>query len=272
MKKKVKEINIDGNINKKICLISDIHFYRNYNLKIFDIIEKNIKANKPDYICIPGDIIDIPNLEISKLKPLYDFLTRLGSICKVFISLGNHDLSVDHSYYYNEPYIKSLSSIKNVFLLANNEYIDKNIRFIGIMDNVNVSHKEHGLDNIIIKDYNNLFKMIDIKDNKYNILLAHNPIYLVKKETTKKIDDWSYISLVLSGHTHGGLMPEFIKTHYGIVSPAKRLLPKNIRGKFCINGTNIIISNGVVKLSYCAGVLHKFNFLFPISIDYINIK
>lgn len=271
MLKEIKNIKIDNKLNKKICLISDIHFYRNYNLNTFKLLLDNINKNKPDYICIPGDIIDIPNLNITELTPLKNFLEELGKICKVIITLGNHDISVNHSYYYNEPYINFLKGLKNIHLLIDEEYIDNNIRFIGFKDNVLVSHKEVGYDKVVINDYNNLFKKIKPDNKKYNILLAHNPIYLVREKTYKNIKELNKINLILSGHTHGGLMPSFLPFKFGIISPGKRFFPNKIRGIYKLDNTKLIISNAVIKLSYSAHSLSKLNFLFPVSIYYINI-
>ena len=272
MIKEIKNINIKGSIDKRICLISDIHFYRDYNLLIFKKIIDTLSNIKPDYICIPGDIIDVPNLSINELQVLYEFLGDLGKIAKVIVSLGNHDISVNHSYYFNEPYINGLKDIKNLYLLIDEEYIDGDIRFIGFKDNVKVSHKETGFDKVVIKDYDDLFKKIKVKNDKYNILLAHNPIYLVRPSIYKNIKEFNKIDLILSGHTHGGLVYSFIPGKFGIISPAKRFFPSKVRGKYLLDKTNLIISDGIMKLSHAAGVFHKFTGLFPISIYNINIK
>lgn len=270
MRKYVKKSILKGSINKTICLISDIHFYYKYNKSIFNIILTDIKENKPDYICIPGDIIDFPNMDLKSLKPLYNFLEELGKISKVIITLGNHDLTLDHNYFYDKKYVTELRNIKNVFLLENEEYIDGDIRFIGETDNALLSHKEVGYDKEVIDEYNVLLKNID--DKKYNILLAHNPIYLVKDKVINGIKNYDKLDLILSGHTHGGILPNNLDIHFGIVSPGKRLFPKNVRGTFNKKGVTHIISNGILKFSNSAHILHKLTGLFAISIDYINIK
>lgn len=272
MLKEINTFRVKGKIDKKICLISDIHYYKNYNVKIFDKILQNVKEENPDYICIAGDIIDIPNLYGKDLDPLIAFLRKLASIKKVIASLGNHDLVIERNFFYNEEYINRLREIPNFHLLINEEYIIDNIRFIGFKDNIDVSHNEVGYDDIVIKDYNSLFKNLKIDNNYYNVLLAHNPIYLVHDSVIKGITKIEDISLILSGHTHGGLCPNFLFGHRGLISPNKKFFPKDIRGMFNKKNTTIIISSGVVKLSTCSGMFRHFNFLFPFNINYIKIS
>jgi len=50
--------NLSNKYNKTIALFADIHYSKKYPLKNLKKIIENIKFNKPDYICIPGDIID----------------------------------------------------------------------------------------------------------------------------------------------------------------------------------------------------------------------
>lgn len=270
MRKYVKNINIKGDIDKTICLISDIHFYKKFYYQIFDIVLDDIKDKNIDYICIPGDLIDVANLKIDELKPLYKFLEELGKKAKVFITLGNHDLTVDHKYYYNKEYIKGLRNIKNVYLLEDEEYIDGKIRFIGESDNAFLSHKEVGYDDIYIDEYNKLLANID--DKKYNILIAHSPIYLVKDKVINGIKNYDKLDLILSGHTHGGMLPNKLNVHFGIISPGKRLFPRNIRGIFNKKGVTHIISNGLMKFSNSAKILNKITGLYALDISYINIK
>ena len=47
-----------GDIGKKICLITDLHYSEDYDLSILDRIEASIIKHKPDFICLSGDIID----------------------------------------------------------------------------------------------------------------------------------------------------------------------------------------------------------------------
>lgn len=260
--------NIKGNINKKICLISDIHFYKPFNNKVFDILKENIDENKPDYICVPGDLVTEADLNDKDLKPLYSFFEELGSKYKVIISIGNHDISVKNKKKENKHFFEKLNSIKGVEVLINDSYIDENIRFIGYLDNLDATLNEKGYEKVVTDEFNELLDKVNIDSKYYNILLCHNPIYISR--IYKDIKKWAFLSLVLSGHTHGGIF--HLKGNSGLISPCKKLFPKEIRGHYLKNKVHIIISDGVTKLSYSAKLFRHFNFLFPISINYINIS
>ena len=82
----------------KIGLISDIHYYPDYNTKIFTRITNQLKMNKPNYLCIAGDILDTTKyLELDKL---FNWLNELSKICPIIAVLGNHDEKCG----YTEPY------------------------------------------------------------------------------------------------------------------------------------------------------------------------
>lgn len=262
---------LNGKIKTTICLLSDIHFYHKYNKKTFDKIINNIKVHKPNYICIAGDIIDNPVIiNTPIINKLYDFIKELSMITKVIISIGNHDIADKQRYCYNKEFFNKLNSFNNVKLLDNEIYIDNNICFIGYTQSFSTIFKEVGEEEIIIDEVNNLLKKINNKN--YNILLAHNPLYILKDEVYTKLNNFNKVNLMLSGHTHGGLTPSFIKGNIGFVSPLKAFFIDNARGYLKKGNTDIIISTGIVKLSYSAGLLHPFNCLFPTSINYIDIE
>ena len=80
--------------NKKIeettiALLSDIHFHPNFNKKVFDQILKQINDNKPNYICITGDILD--DSSYTDLKDLEIFLNKISNIVTTIVVIGNHD-------------------------------------------------------------------------------------------------------------------------------------------------------------------------------------
>ena len=53
-----KNYDIESKINKKIVLLSDIHYYNKKDIKKLNKILKKIQSINPDYICISGDLID----------------------------------------------------------------------------------------------------------------------------------------------------------------------------------------------------------------------
>ena len=236
-------IETDKNINVKIAHVSDIHFSENYKLKRFEKIIEKIKTIEPKYICITGDIID--TYEATKSKQLYylkKFINDLAQIGKVIISIGNHE-------YIHAPNIDWLKKIETekIKVLDNEILEEENISFIGYNPDYKYYY-EYNENRLSI--YNKeLEQLIEKSKNEYKIQLLHTPMLILKKDNYKKINNISKIQFILSGHTHGGMMPSFIPGHTGIVSPTKELFPKNIRGKIKKDNTTVIISSGIIKLS-----------------------
>ena len=85
--------------------------------------------------------------------------------------------------------------------------------------------------------------------NKFNILLAHNPLF---------IDDYSRwgADLVLSGHMHGGIIRIPI-IGVGIASPEKDYFPKYDAGEFKVGNTTMIVNRGIGASSSGLRVFNK---------------
>ena len=82
-------------LNKKIVLISDIHYYDKKDIKLLDKVLDRIYEINPDYICITGDITDISNIYDEDY--FIDWLKRLSSKIKVIVVLGNHEYYIKKS-------------------------------------------------------------------------------------------------------------------------------------------------------------------------------
>lgn len=259
--------------NKKIALFSDIHFNIKYNYQLFLDIINNLKKNKPDYICIPGDIIDNNSvLEKETLKNrLYRFIEELSTISKVIISIGNHEKLYNNGYRdsHDVEFFNKLNNIKNVYVLDNENKIFDNLNFIGFNPSTEYYRKKEDI-NILIKDFDKITDKID--KNKYNILLCHSPIKIMQEEMFLKTNIKD-IDLILSGHMHNGLVFSIfnkLKGTRGFIGPYHNLFPLFARGTFKKGETSIVITGGVIKLAYDTH-LNKFNKIFSTDIDYINI-
>ena len=130
-----KKYEFKSTENIKIVHISDIHFSDNFNLKNLDLILENIKMQNPDYRCIPGDLIDKTNIKNESIEKYIDWLKKLATINKTIVVLGNHDIEYrtkkENKHKENEYFISSLKKIKNLYLLRNDIYKDKNVTFVG---------------------------------------------------------------------------------------------------------------------------------------------
>ena len=244
MKIQNKFYNID--IDKTIILIADIHYTNKKDIKHLDKVLTRIKELKPDYICIPGDIID--KVYIKDEDYLVDWIKRLSDINKVIISIGNHEYRINKIkkiYGFNEELFKKIKSINNVYVLDNSNIILDNINFIGLTFPIKhyYFYKE--------KNDPNFNSYLNFKPNKkyYNILLCHSPFNIINTKLN--------VDLVLCGHTHGGIIPRIFRSitkSNGLIDPCKRLFPRNIYGNIK-KSNNIIITSGISVLPKELGIL-----------------
>ena len=118
----VNNYELGNKYNKKIALFADIHYSKKYPLKNLNKIIENININKPDYICIPGDIIDDATIiDDKEIEYLINFIKELTKISKVILSYGNHDELVikKHQYKKTTTFFKNLNKIQNLYFLDN---------------------------------------------------------------------------------------------------------------------------------------------------------
>ncbi len=273
----IKNVNLQlSNIyHKKIAVFSDIHYVKGYSLKKLECIYQNLKKNKPDYICIVGDLLDKGNvLEDPLSKHLFiTWLRKLSKLASVIISLGNHDVAIYTSHWeYRHPkeLLEEITQIPNVHVLNNTVYQDNHICFIGYTPAFSYYFKSSENPDSYIEDFKEKILSVLSKDN-YNVLLCHTPIYVTYPKLTSD-SLFSSIHLVLSGHMHNGIIPISLKGNYGIISPCKTFFPKYARGNFQIGNTQYYISGGVITFSKVSPkLLHLLNCCFPIHIEYIEI-
>lgn len=260
MKISNKNYNISNNLNKTIILISDLHYKSEKDLERLNSVLNSIKRLNPNYICIPGDIIDKSSIKDQDL--LISWFKELSMISKVFISIGNHEFYINKKnkeFGLNKEFFNKLESIDNLCVLDNKNIIVDNINFIGITIPINYYSE----------DYNDNFdECLDkINSNKkyYNILLCHSPINICKSQILKEKN----INLVLCGHMHGGVVPKFLRPifkHMGIISPNRKLFPKYAYGHIKKENTDILITSGIRVLPY-----ENLNKFFKPEIVKINI-
>lgn len=220
--------------DKKIVFISDLHdkIFGDGNKELFDLIENE----NPDFILIGGDIVVTKNKKCD-LKPLDTFLCELVKIAPVYYANGNHE----QRFFYEEnkdTYGKYKDEFLNILNKNNVHYLDDSfvdideIRIYGL-SLYKECYQDFTYKRITEKDIENKIGKTD-KD-KFNILLAHSPMYLDKYEK------WG-ADLGLSGHFHGGVMR---LGKQGVLSSQWQLFHKWCVGQFKINDTDFVVSAGL---------------------------
>ncbi len=234
-------IKTTSKIKKEVTffLISDLHYFKPKDLKKCQFILEEIHKRKPAYLMIAGDLLD--STKVVHQHFFIDFIRACALETTILIGIGNHDITFIEEkkilYDGNKNFWKQLNKIKNVYVLDNTSFETDELCIYGFP----YSYYYEKLD---VKDFLNQY-LIDTNPQKINILLAHDPTI------TSKYDMTSY-DMVLSGHTHNGMIPKILEKmvkNRGFISPAKRLFPEKVRGRFQIKNTDIIISGGITKLS-----------------------
>ena len=240
-----KKYDLGNGLNKKIVLISDMHYYSKKDIIRLNYVLDNIKKINPDYICISGDILDKSN--VLDFYLLIQWLKKLSNITKVIATLGNHEFYNNKRkkiYRLNHKYINQIKKIQNLYLLNNENKIIDNINFIGLVlpiEHYMLSYEKE-------EEFKSYIKTIETDNKHYNVLLCHSPVNISKKEILSKIN----VDLVLCGHMHGGLVPRFLRFLFrtkGLISPQKSLFPKYVYGNIKVENKNVIITSGIKILS-----------------------
>lgn len=218
-------------------LMADLHnhIYGPDNERLLAAIE----AQRPDAILVAGDML-ISNTKQS-FEPALALFQRLGEKkFPVFYGNGNHEHRLRmHPEIYGGMYQEYTDGLRacGVKILENKRAIfaardcqvsiygfDLDLRFYQRMN------REHFREQELL----DAFGKPD--STKYNILLAHNPVYF------EQYADWG-ADLTLSGHLHGGVIR--IPGIGGLITPQARLFPKYDAGLFDRNGKSLIVSRGL---------------------------
>lgn len=270
---KINNVSYDlkGKVNKKIVLISDLHYYNKEDLIKLNLVLEEIKLINPDFICIPGDFVD--EAKVHDMDLFIDYLKRLARVSKVIMSIGNHDVITHedgrHHYEVNDTFFNEIKKIRNLHFLDNQVKEIDGVCFIGI--NLEFNYYYRSMSNK--KDFMEYFNKIkNIDSKKYNVLLCHSPVTVTEDEIVKKLNN--KINLVLCGHMHGGLTPIWLQKILKdrvLINPSKnRLFVKNSYGYLRIRNINFVITSGITKLSHL-GNLSLFDKLFSPEIVTINL-
>lgn len=220
----------------KVLFFSDMHNkqYGTDNEQLLECARKE----KPDIILLGGDMI------VGRIRgyntDTVAFICELSKICTVYYALGNHEQRMkDEPELYGdlfEKYVEEFRGYDVRFLMnETRDILGKNIRVTGL--------------NIPMKAYDKIKKYKDYSVNameqaigklqdeeKYNILLAHNPTYMHIYRR------WN-ADLILSGHFHGCAVR--LPKIGGIITPQLHLFPKYSGGLYNKKYEDIVVSRGL---------------------------
>lgn len=217
----------------KIVLISDLHSkeFGENNLKLAE----KIKAENPDIIAVVGDMLSLTDQDH---KIVIELLENLTDIAPTYYSLGNHEIRYKNS----DDLVKDIKNTDTVFL--NNEMI--NIDING--DKITIGGlSEYPYYDFDAPEFNNeeryfLDKFIAQQKDNFSILLAHEPEFYMWKFKDLQLD------LMLSGHTHGGLIQvPFIG---GLYAPNQGFFPDYTKGTYSSATATMIVSSGLSNSNF----------------------
>jgi predicted MPP superfamily phosphohydrolase len=158
----------------RLFFISDIH-RRRISEKLMEQVEGEI-----DLVIIGGDLME-KGVPFERVRENIRMLKKLGPVYFVW---GNNDYEVDFHQ------LDALLLDENVKILANTSALFESeegeaLELLGVDD---VSRKSAHLH----------LALMDTRKESFKILVSHNP------SVHKKVKKEDHISLMLSGHTHGG--------------------------------------------------------------------
>lgn len=199
---------------------------------------RSIESINPDFVILAGDMITSYMQSSYNSDVAFDFLQELVQKFTVYYGVGNHEQRYKaEPDRFEDKYDKLVEFVEKLGIhFLSDSYIDRDdgkIRIYGFdipIDNYRRAVKTYLPDGII----NDRFGNPD--EDKYNILIAHNPDFF---------DDYVAFGpdLVLSGHLHGGIVA--IPGIGGVISPQLRLFPKYDFGTFTKGKTTMIVSRGI---------------------------
>ena len=237
----VENSKIDKNL--KIMFLSDLH-NRNMTSKLDSII----KEENPDIIICGGDMVNEKLKETANFFKLLDVLDNY----KTYYTFGNHEEYLEEDL---DEYKKKLKKYNIILLNDKKTSISKNIILYGLESEMEMYQR---FNKPMLSDDYIVNKLGKVNENKFNILLAHNPLEFKSYYKTN-------YDLVLSGHIHAGLIR--IPFIGALFSPDYTLFPKYSEGKYKKNNTTMIVSRG---LGFSKRIPLRIN--NPAEVVIINLK
>lgn len=221
--------------NFKIVQLSDFHSkgYRNTTEKIIS----KIKKINPDIIVMTGDMV---SYDMTGREEFEKLVKELSKIYPIYYIDGNHEHLAEKltpgEYLFLMEFLKELGVIT-----IKNDYVEiyktnESINLYGV--NIPLDWPSGIYVNKLQLESDYVEKTLPkIDTDKFNILLAHNPIFI------NQYIKWG-ADLVLAGHMHGGIV-RIPFTNIGLLSPERKIFTRYTAGKFKIKNSVMIVNRGI---------------------------
>ncbi len=236
----VNTIDIEHKVfckDEKVIFFADFHNISNE--KYINIIIEKIKCIDSKKIFICGDLIvgkkGYDNrYAVSFLEKILDL-----NMHEVYFTYGNHESrlverGIEEQYYlYN--YFEELEKTNERFHLVNNKTIE--IQLGGsVVCLSGILFEEAYYFKKIKPDINVINEKIGMKQDKYTIVMCHNPDFF------KYFSEYG-ADIVLSGHNHGGIVR--LPVIGGLVSTSGKPFPKYSAGIYREKDTKMALTKGL---------------------------
>lgn len=219
----------------KIAVVGDLHQMRFGQNN--EILAKKIKLEEPDYIFFVGDMGDSRKFNVDAF---YDLLETLGNDIPLLMVPGNHDLRLGNGKVHKN-FLSEISSAGAVLLdNACAELVagESKMYVYGFCQPLepqeNVSIRKWKLAGVGDNDV--LASLGRCPADAPVLLMAHDPQYFPVYAR------WG-ASLVLSGHTHGGMLR--IPFAGGVFGTNGKLFPKFCAGLYAEGQSRLFVTRGL---------------------------
>ena len=205
----------------KAALFGDTHFGFNYDIEDFEKVIAEIEKASPDIIFFTGDLVDNLNTYKGDFAEISEALSRLEAPLGKFAVYGNHDYSKHGNNIYED--IMTTGGFK-VLINESAELTDYNTVI-------------HGIDDCLI-GYGDPTFLQYADESKFNLVLCHEP------DVFAEILDYN-VSLMLSGHTHGGQikLPVYVEPISTIFLPPYGR--QYVSGMYEESGSVLYVTHGI---------------------------
>lgn len=204
----------------KIAVVSDLH-----NMNFFNNnkgVVKKIKSEEPDIIAVVGDMIDE---YAENSENTLNVMTALPDIAPTYYSMGNHDKSFS-------DYNSYITEVKNSGVVVLDDKTDKII--IGENEITLLGLSGYSFGEVENPAYTALLKEL-CENDSLRLMLCHYPEFsqwFFENDLYYESD----FELMLSGHTHGGLVR--IPFIGGLYAPNQGLFPEYTKGLYYVDKEN----------------------------------